>query len=131
MKVETPSASRARALARSDPVRAQAADDRRDAARDDVLDPDLRGARRRAAFAAPAQDMDVGIDEPGDDGLARGIDDPGPAAVHPEAPRRRDGLDDPAREEDVLRSERLGRIDAAAAYQGHHGRLLGRVTGLN
>jgi hypothetical protein len=50
-----------------DAVRPQAADDRGDAAGRDVLDSNLGGPGGRAALAAPAQDVDVAVDEAGDD----------------------------------------------------------------
>ena len=61
---------------------------------------------------------------PGQDALPGRVDDLGLAAVGREAPRFGHGLDDAAREEDVLPSERLRREDLSAAYQGDHGRLL-------
>ncbi len=112
-----------------DAVGPQAADDGRDAARDDVLDPDLGGARRRPAFASASQEVNVGIDEPGEDafpGRVHGLDF---EAVDPDAARFGHGLDRPSGEQDVLPAERLGREDLSSADQSDHGGLLDLVTG--
>ena len=127
--LEGPGLGQQRGHVAGDAVGAQAADDRRDPARDDVLDPDLRGAGGGPAFAAAAEDMDVGVDEPRDDAPAGRVDDLHLEPAGRQAPGLSDRFDDAARDEDVLPSERLRREHLSAAYQGHHGRLLRRVTG--
>jgi hypothetical protein len=124
LDIEGPGLGQERGHVAGDAVGPETADDRRDSARDDVLDADLRGPRRRAALAAAAQDVDVGVDEPRDEAQSGRVHDLGAAAPGREAPRFGHGLDEAARDEDVLPSERLRSEDLAAAYQGDHGRLL-------
>jgi hypothetical protein len=114
-----------------DAVSAQASDDGRDTVGDDRLDPYFGSPGGGAALAASAQDVDVGIDQAGDEGAALRLDDLGLEAGGPEAARLGHGFDDAARCEDIPTSERLRREHLRAADQDQHGRLLRRTEGLN
>jgi hypothetical protein len=87
----------------------------------DVLDGDLRGPRGRAAFASSPQDVDVGVDEPGQGRPAVRLDDVDIPAAQGQGVRRDDGLDAAAGDEDVAEAQGTGSIDVGAADEKGQG----------
>ena len=104
-----------------DAVRAQAADDRGHAARGDVLDGDFGRPGGRTAFSAAAQDMDVRIDESGQDRFSLGLDHVDVQAARFDGPRRGDRLDAAAGDEDVADAQRTRREDGSPTDEKGHG----------